>query len=791
MTPPRRPRPPQGAETTLLYEEQPAASSGRPLPAAVGRYEVVGELGVGGMSRVLDCWDPQLGRRVAIKLLELPGPLDPEDFGKEARLTAQLEHPNVIPVHDSGVTPEGTPYFVMKRVAGVAMARVLDRLLAKDESTIARWSRHALLTAFVQVCNAVAFGHDRGVLHLDVKPDNVMLGRFGEVLVLDWGVARATPRSLHTSLHAAGEDLLLGTPGYIAPEILEGDDPGPPAAVFGLGAILYEILTLQAPFATRGPVAARMLATLEAPRDPRERLFGGRVEDEIAEICLGALAHAAADRPTAEELGAAVGGFLEGKRRQAEAATWLAEAEAAAEVFGGLVEQRRQLRAREGELATTARPWTPLDSKSELLDVRERLEALHTEEARAFGEVVSGCERALSHAPTSRPARQLLAHVHALRLEAAEEEGDSLAAPYLLERVRANDVAGEYTEWLQGDGSITLLSDPAGAEVSCRRVEQQGLVWKLGRPRVLGRTPIVDLPMAMGSYVLTLTAQGRLASTYPVQIHRRSSWNGGTSPVRLLTPDALPEGFRFVPAGSFVSGSDALGGSALPEALRFVDDFAIAELPVTTEQYAGFLSELHRADPDQAWARSPRQAVGMSGGGGQYWERPAPGGRYRVPERDRDGDRWDPRWGVVGISCDDAEAYCRWLSRADGRTHRLPTELEWEKAARGVDGRPYPWGERFDAQLCWVRGHAKGRLLPSPVGSCPSDVSVYGVRDLAGGTHDWCTPHVIDPDAPDLRSRRGGAWDSAQVTSHLAYRGYDLAWNVYATYGFRPVCEIT
>jgi formylglycine-generating enzyme required for sulfatase activity len=141
----------------------------------------------------------------------------------------------------------------------------------------------------------------------------------------------------------------------------------------------------------------------------------------------------------------------------------------------------------------------------------------------------------------------------------------------------------------------------------------------------------------------------------------------------------------------------------------------------------------------------------------------------------------------MGVSWDDAVAYCAWRSREEGRTLRLPTEAEWEAAARGADGRRYPWGDVFDAQLCLMRDTVQGRGLPQPAGSRPHDVSVYGVRDMAGGMHDWCAPD--GPADGDLRPVRGGSWDGSQNPCHLAFRGRDLRWNVYATYGFRLACD--
>ena len=212
-------------------------------PTGLGRFHVRRELGHGGMGRVLEARDPELRRDVAIKLLINPSKVSTMDlarFVSEAQITAQLEHPNIVPVHDMGVTGDGEIFFVMKKIEGRSLRQVLRALARKHPDTVAEWTPHKLLSAFVQVCNAVAYAHDRGVLHRDLKPANIMLGAFGEVLVLDWGLAQLVGESRHfvtcaprkifdargmqsmqVTMTLDGE--LLGTPGYMSPEYVRGN----------------------------------------------------------------------------------------------------------------------------------------------------------------------------------------------------------------------------------------------------------------------------------------------------------------------------------------------------------------------------------------------------------------------------------------------------------------------------------------------------------------------------------------------------------------------------------------
>jgi len=201
------------------------------------RYEIREQIGEGGMGAVYAARDHDLDRDVALKVLRAPAPSSEERelIVREARILASLEHPGIVPVHDVGTLPDGRLFYVMKRVRG-------ERF---DDFARARRSRAELLRAFLQVCDAVAFAHAAGVIHRDLKPQNVMLGAFGEVLVLDWGVARArrvatdevaSPDHQNASVTAAG------TPGYMAPEQLHGaaDER---VDVYGLGGILFFILT--------------------------------------------------------------------------------------------------------------------------------------------------------------------------------------------------------------------------------------------------------------------------------------------------------------------------------------------------------------------------------------------------------------------------------------------------------------------------------------------------------------------------------------------------------------------
>ncbi|HEY0191946.1 MAG TPA: serine/threonine-protein kinase, partial [Kofleriaceae bacterium] len=238
---------------TLSHGSQASAprASSRPVEPRPyrdpNRYQIIGEHGRGGLGRVTRAHDRELGRDIAIKELISRGVVGEMRFVREALITARLEHPGIVPVYEAGSWPDGTPFYAMKLVAGRPL-----RALISERPTVE--DRLALLHHVIAVTDAIAYAHGRGVIHRDLKPSNVIVGDFGETVVIDWGLAKdlgavddftggaPSPTSQDDGLTSVGS--VLGTPAYMAPEQARGEPVDQRADVFAIGVMLWELGSL-------------------------------------------------------------------------------------------------------------------------------------------------------------------------------------------------------------------------------------------------------------------------------------------------------------------------------------------------------------------------------------------------------------------------------------------------------------------------------------------------------------------------------------------------------------------
>ncbi|MCB9931797.1 MAG: protein kinase [Planctomycetes bacterium] len=267
------------------------------------RYSVIREIARGGMGKVIEVEDNDLRRSVALKVLRKEM-LDRKDlverFLEEAQITGQLEHPNIVPVHEIGVDGRGNLYFTMKLVEGEELSSIIKRLRKNDPSAQQAYPISRLVDIFIKVCEGVAFAHSRGVIHRDLKPANIMVGRFGEVQIMDWGVAKIVGRKEDTADREVRSDRqdddaartmagsILGTPSYMSPEQARGEvnTMGPESDVFSLGVILYELLCLATPWTAQ--TSAQVLDQVKnfEPEPPTKRAPDRKIPPELDQLAM-------------------------------------------------------------------------------------------------------------------------------------------------------------------------------------------------------------------------------------------------------------------------------------------------------------------------------------------------------------------------------------------------------------------------------------------------------------------------------------------------------------------------
>jgi tRNA A-37 threonylcarbamoyl transferase component Bud32 len=344
-------RPPDGEGQSTAPNASPEAD---PVPETVGRYAIVGEIARGGMGVVYRATDPALGREVAVKLMRVAyreSSAAVRRFLDEARITGQLQHPGIPPVFEVGALPDGSPFLAMKLIKG----HTLEAILA-DRGEPAKGVPYPL-AVFEQICQAVGYAHAHDVIHRDLKPANVMVGAFGEVQVMDWGLAKVLTSATATRVGVAdpdatrgteiqslrGEDAatqagsLLGTPAFMPPEQAIGavDQLDARSDVFGLGAVLCVILTGKPPYLGADAESTRQLAARAKLGDAFDRLSACGAEPGWVALCRRCLAAEKADRPAAGGVVSAAVAALradaEERARQAELDRVRADAAAAAE----------------------------------------------------------------------------------------------------------------------------------------------------------------------------------------------------------------------------------------------------------------------------------------------------------------------------------------------------------------------------------------------------------------------------------------------------------------------------
>ena len=768
-------------------------------------YGETSSIGEGGVGLVLKGHDHNLGRDVAVKILrpQMRGKSRLDHFIREARATAQIEHPNIVPVHEMGVSPDWGIYFTMKKIVGEDLKEILLKLEKKDPEYEKKYTLRKLLNIFTDVCNGVSFAHSKGIIHLDLKPENVFVGDFGEVLVLDWGLVREIKpkneteesdddksvnridNSVNINLDdSARPDLTLdgiinGTPYYMSPEQAKGDNNKMDhrSDIYSLGIMLYQILTLRLPFEGS---KVRNLLDLVIIGDfipPGKIAAYRKIPIELESICLKAMSYKIEDRyQKVKELLEDIYNYFDDYpvssmhyslfsrfRKLCLRHPVISTSTAAVVLFFllgyGIIQTQmyikynlrcnlvgQQIQVGTNEFRKAREIFEQLEALRLKRIVKEKsLQELELERRlqQTENSAINSCQLAmilLSGIPDPYKKTKkfndsrlniikerigytlhVKDYVTTGKLLDLLEKALEIDSAFISEekKKKINTIRNE----IRGDGSLQVSSLPEGANVEIRKLQEnaQGVLEE-GHPKNLGKTPLKLASLHKGSYLFTLRLKGYPDVKYPLNISHSEK-----ETANIIIPEKIPDGMVYIPDGHFFIG----GINARNQRLREIrlPNFFIRKHEVTFAEYADFLKTLTDEDLRIKYALM-----------------------VRLHREDRcffnvfDADfnillpEIKPQHPVVGVSRESAVAYCDWIGKKLGRICRLPTAEEWEKAARGVDGRNFVWGNKTSNEFAFISENSEATKrfgFWAPPGSFPLDTSIYGVSDMGGNVREW------------------------------------------------------
>ncbi|MFN3202258.1 MAG: protein kinase domain-containing protein [Bradymonadia bacterium] len=764
------------------------------------RFEIQGELARGAMGRIMAGWDLHLGRPVAIKLLRrsTPRDLDRIRFLEEAQVTGQLQHPSIMPVYEIGRIQDQVG-FVMKRIEGRSLKEIIGSLQRGEPDVEREFGLNRILQIFGRLCLAVAYAHSRGVVHRDLKPSNVMVGDFGEVVLLDWGLCKIISQQTRSSRSTSGRwrtvhGQIIGTPAYMAPEQAMGqiDAVDPRTDVYGLGAILYHLLTLAPPFGGKSNREIIRKVLNGTVPSARKRAPHRDIPPEVERLVMTCLSRDPAERyPNAKAVTDALdhlrnAGALSETRTHpmimdsvdTRIEECLAKGVAALNRQQSLLEDAALVSDTllTGQLEVA--PDDPPEAKAAVWSAEDRLVQLEAQVAEAYAEAVAALTTVVALDRDHYEARSMLCDLFMARYDRAEASGDGPGLSYY-RRLIAEYHDGRHQAFLDDRGSLQVDIHPPEAEVWLTRFEARSRRLTSEDPQPLTGQPLMLRDLPAGRYQIRATAPGHeaLITTLIIQSGQSTRLR-----LRMLPHHMVPDGFVHIPAGTFRYGS-ARSSIWMPSE-QALPDFLIGHRPVTVAEYGHFVQDVASRNPQEALARVPRTHDGTA----PAWQI-SQRGEVLIPGVNGTPGPWQAESPVVSISAHDAAAYCQWLGERLGARLRLPTEEEWEKACRGADGRHYPWGFHWEATYTVCPETWSGPLPPA-VGHAPADLSPYGVQDLAGCVREWTA--TLEPGPRTQVAIRGGSFLTGGQGSRPAWaRDVSPANRTAPDLGFRLARDIT
>lgn len=691
----------------------------QPRAVLQGGYDLLQEIARGGMGRIYLGSDPALKRQVAVKVSSVSRHGADLRFEREAEVLAQLAHPNIVPIHSMGVDSEGRPFYAMKLVKGRTLQEILVGLRKREPGLEREYPLFALLDLFRKVCDAMAFAHSRRILHRDLKPDNIMVGEYGEVLVMDWGLAKhlegMDPGQLGAGRAGSGqfpeqtmEGEVMGTPLYMSPEQAAGrvSELDERSDIYALGAILYAILTLEPPIEgrTTEEVLSRVRIGQIRPmrgnpgfsrriRVLQSKGLGRGIPEALKAVTLKAMALEPGSRyRSVSELTSELEAYRNGFATEAEAA--------------GALKRMRLWMGRNRILAGSVSVLLTVVSVFSIRVVSEgRKASLALQELRASAPVFASRAQDALEGGDFDEAEKLARNAVRLRGDTAE---------YHLLLGNALQVA---EKWGEAVAEYSRASDLGSV---------RGSYWAGLTLQLLQKT---DKDTARDELISILRENGRPMEA--VGYSRRLGqefWQRRGEKLKNLAENAAE--------------AERLKRQDLSVVADLVQHLEVKLLPIPGTQVLMSKTEFTVAE----WK------LYLKAEGFLPWVQPA----ANFAQTDDHP--------VVKVSWEEATNCCRWLSQVTGDEWRLPTNAEWDAAAGATK---YPWGDYYPPH--WDDGNYRvlesGQADPeyigldgikgtAPVGSFKPNA--LGFYDLGGNALEWVCDGPITEE--NMHFLRGGSW---------------------------------